>query len=72
MEFRKSNISSWTSTNKIDRGEGTYCENINGLNSNIYYKYRACSEDGCGIEKAFKTVVVPNNLDVYTLGLSIN
>ncbi len=55
MEYRKSTSSSYTRTDKVDRGEGYYCETIRNLSPDTRYTYRACSDDGCASTRTFTT-----------------
>ncbi len=57
IEYRKATASSYRKTTKKDRGEGRYCEVIRNLTPGTRYAYRACSEDGCGTVRYFRTTV---------------
>ncbi len=72
IEYRKITESSYSRTNKIDRGEGYFCENVRNLSSNTRYYYRACSDDGCDTSSSFRTSdgVVSGDNPAVTTGIA--
>lgn len=55
FQFRASGQNAFTVSPSRDRSEGNYCERVAGLSPNTNYQYRACTREGCGDIRTFRT-----------------
>lgn len=55
IEFRSSGQTSYTSSNVRQRNQGAFCERVAGLSPNTSYSFRACTPEGCGATRSFRT-----------------
>ena len=69
IEFREtSGGSSWEGSDYRQRGEGSFCVQVNNLQANTRYQYRACTDEGdCGDTRNFTT-----NGTAFNPGAAVN
>ena len=64
IEFRRASGGNFSQTPVRQRNEVVFCENVSGLTPNTQYRFRACTPQGCGVERSFTTIgtIVPTGV----------
>lgn len=55
IEFRTSTSSQTNESPRRQRGEVAFCEDVSNLQPGTSYRFRACTEERCGVERSFTT-----------------